>query len=133
MLRMREGLRKRLEGRAKKNGNSLNAEMVGRLEVSFLRDDMEARDTVLVELLTGNRAASGELLRAIVAEVQRRPFWDQSQSGIDDMAKRLDYYVRNPGFISFDEDAWERAMDRADSHARNFDANKVAKDEGDKQ
>jgi hypothetical protein len=39
MLRIREGLRKRLELEAKKNGRSLNAEMTERLERSYAADE----------------------------------------------------------------------------------------------
>lgn len=50
-----------------------------RLEVSYMRDQLEARDTILVELLTGNRGPTGDLLRDLVIELQKRPHWNLSK------------------------------------------------------
>lgn len=79
MLRMRQDLRDRIEASARRNGNSMNEEMVMRLEVSYMRDQLEARDTILVELLTGNRGPTGDLLRDLVIELQKRPHWNLSK------------------------------------------------------
>jgi ribosome maturation protein Sdo1 len=52
MVRVRESLRKRLELAAKKSEQSLNAEIIARLEESFRRSDME---TIVTEIVRRER------------------------------------------------------------------------------
>ena len=74
MLRMREELRKRLEREAKKNGRSLNAEMVGRLEQSFTIDEQaRSRDSAMIDMLVNNDKVSSSVLRQIAFEMTKAP------------------------------------------------------------
>src|SRR6266700_5718741 len=50
MLRIREDLRKRLEREAKKKDHSLNAEMVERLEQSFVDDAQNQREIAIINM-----------------------------------------------------------------------------------
>ncbi len=97
MLRMREELRKRIEESAHRNANSMNEEMVMRIEVSYMRDKIEARDTTLVELLTGQWNCSAELLRNFVLELQKRPAWHLNESAKDELYDCLAFYIAQSG------------------------------------
>lgn len=99
MLRMREDLRKRIEASARKNANSMNEEMVIRLEVSYIRDKIEARDTTIVELLTGQWLHSAELLRNFVLELQKRPRWHLSEDAKNELYDCLAFYIAREGLL----------------------------------
>ena len=69
MLRIREDLRKRLEREAKKRDHSLNAEMVERLEASFVKDAKELRDSAIVDMMVDNDSWKGNAVRILAAEI----------------------------------------------------------------
>jgi hypothetical protein len=82
MLRMREELRRRIEREAKKNGRSLNAEMVERLEQSFAMSEQSLRDSAIIDMLVDNNDVSSTLLRQIARElVAKKPsaFRDEAE------------------------------------------------------
>ncbi len=68
-----------------------------RLEVSYMRDQLEARDTILVELLTGNRGPTGELLRDLVVQLQKRPHWNLSKEDQAELINCVAFYVLRNG------------------------------------
>jgi hypothetical protein len=74
MLRMRGELRRRIEREAKKNGRSLNAEMVERLEQSFAMSEQSLRDSAIIDMLVDNNDVSSTLLRQIAHQlVAKKP------------------------------------------------------------
>jgi hypothetical protein len=75
MLRMREDLRKRLEREAKKKDHSLNAEMVQRLEQSFVDDEQNKREVAIIRMMMESDDISVELMRKIVRELWKRRSW----------------------------------------------------------
>jgi hypothetical protein len=75
MLRIREDLRKRLEREAKKKDHSLNAEMVERLEQSFVDDAQNQRDLAIIKMMMESDDISNDLMRKIVFELWRRRSW----------------------------------------------------------
>jgi hypothetical protein len=97
MLRIREGLRKKLERAANANDWSMNMEINQRLEVSFIREDQEARDSAIVDMLAGPSHYSQQLLREIVWQLQKRPDWASSPSERREMLKRVTHYIENVG------------------------------------
>jgi hypothetical protein len=72
MLRMREDLRKRLEREAKKRDHSLNAEMVERLEQSFVDDAQNERDLAIIRIMMDSDDISIALMRKIVFQLWKR-------------------------------------------------------------
>jgi hypothetical protein len=94
MVRMRESLRRKLAKSAESNGLSLNAAIVERLEVSFIRDNQIERDSEIVSLLVADSHYSTAILRQIVLAFQKHQDWTDTKSGIDEMAERVAYYVR---------------------------------------
>jgi hypothetical protein len=96
MVRMREGLRKKLERTAEDNAHSINAEINLRLELSFALAEQEKRDTAIVDMIAGPSTASQGLLRLIIAVLQRHPRWADSQSSADQLADTIGEWVRNP-------------------------------------
>lgn len=94
MLRMKEELRKKISESARKNANSMNEEMVKRLEVSYDRDEFEHRDTIIVETMTGHYAASADLLRNFVVELQRaQQMWRHSDEAKKRLIDCLSFYI----------------------------------------
>jgi Arc-like DNA binding domain len=89
MLRLREGLRKRLEREAKNNRQSLNAEMVERLEQSFAREQAQARDSDIVDMLIGPTNMNRNLLRWIVYELKTNQGWPWMEGGPEKMSAVL--------------------------------------------
>jgi hypothetical protein len=85
MLRMREDLRQRLEREAKKKDHSLNAEMVQRLEQSFIKD----RDSAIVDYLVRHNDVGSELLRDIADEIKKHPDWDNNEAARKDLLSWL--------------------------------------------
>jgi len=75
MLRIREDLRKRLEREAKKRDHSLNAEMVERLEQSFVDDAQNERELAIVKMMMESDDISVDLMRNIVRELWKRRSW----------------------------------------------------------
>jgi hypothetical protein len=78
MLRMREDLRKRLEREAKKRDHSLNAEMVERLEASFVKDEKAERDAAIIDMFVFPRSADdirGALVRNMTIQLAKNPNW----------------------------------------------------------
>jgi hypothetical protein len=75
MLRIREDLRKRLEREAKKKDHSLNAEMVERLEQSFVDDAQALRDSAILDMMVMNNDPHGALLRNMAKQLARNPNW----------------------------------------------------------
>jgi hypothetical protein len=75
MLRIREDLRKRLEREAKKKDHSLNAEMVERLEQSFVDDAQNQRDLAIIKMMMESDDISVDLMRNIVRELWKRRSW----------------------------------------------------------
>ena len=75
MLRIREDLRKRLEREAKKKDHSLNAEMVERLEQSFVDDAQNQRDLAIVNMMMDSDGINIDLMRKIVFELWKRRSW----------------------------------------------------------
>ena len=75
MLRMREDLRKRLEREAKKKDHSLNAEMVERLEQSFVDDAQNQRELAIIKMMMESDGISIDLMRNIVRELWKRRSW----------------------------------------------------------
>jgi hypothetical protein len=78
MLRMREDLRKRLEREAKKKDHSLNAEMVQRLERSFvddLRELKEQRDSEILDFMFAKDDLRGSIVRTLASRLARNPNW----------------------------------------------------------
>lgn len=95
-LRIREGLRARLEREADKKEHSTNHEAVLRLEQSFVRDEHRNRershiekDAEVLNLMIGNNEAAADALRSIVFEMQSHPKWDESIAGRQAMADRV--------------------------------------------
>ena len=77
--------------------------MAGRLEISLVRDDREARDTWIVDILTSNQESS-ELFRSIVLEIQRDPKWADTQKDTDDLIKRIEFEIRSAAkYVQFQE------------------------------
>ena len=76
MLRMREDLRQQLEREAKKKDHSLNAEMVQRLEQSFVRE----RNSAIVDYLVRHNEVGSELLRDIADEIKKHPDWNNNEA-----------------------------------------------------
>jgi hypothetical protein len=107
MLRIREGLRRRLARAAEFNEVSVNQEIADRLEISFVRDVREERDSAIVDLLVGNANYDAEILRKILREFQTHPNWWQQPGGTEDMAQRVAHYVRNvphhPLYLDYDD------------------------------
>jgi hypothetical protein len=75
MLRIREDLRKRLEREAKKKDHSLNAEMVERLEQSFVDDAQNQRDLAIINMMMDSDGINIDLMRKIVFELWKRRSW----------------------------------------------------------
>jgi hypothetical protein len=75
MLRIREDLRKRLEREAKKKDHSLNAEMVDRLEQSFVEDEQNQREIAIIRMMMESDDISVDLIRKIVRELWKRRSW----------------------------------------------------------
>jgi Arc-like DNA binding domain len=61
-LRFREALRRRIEQAARRNEQSMNAEIIDRLERSFAKDDTRS---LLEETITAIRLQTGETIEAI--------------------------------------------------------------------
>jgi hypothetical protein len=72
MLRIREDLRKRLEREAKKRDHSLNAEMVERLEQSFVDDEQNERDLTIIGMMMNSDDIGIGLMRKIVLQLWKR-------------------------------------------------------------
>jgi hypothetical protein len=72
MLRIREDLRKRLEREAKKRDHSLNAEMVERLEQSFVDDAQNERDLTIIGMMMNSDDIGIGLMRKIVLQLWKR-------------------------------------------------------------
>ena len=89
MLRMREDLRKRLEREAKKKDHSLNAEMVDRLERSFVLEEKVHRDSAIIDMLVRHNDVSSELLRDIADEIAKHPDWDRYEAARKDLLSWL--------------------------------------------
>src|ERR1700733_12076269 len=75
MLRIREDLRKRLEREAKKKDHSLNAEMVERLEQSFIDDEQNQREIKIIGMMMESNDISMDLMKKIVLELWKRRSW----------------------------------------------------------
>jgi len=75
MLRIREDLRKRLEREAKKKDHSLNAEMVERLEQSFVDDEQNEREVAIIRMMMDSPDISVDLMKKIVRELWKRRSW----------------------------------------------------------
>jgi hypothetical protein len=88
MLRIREDLRKRLEREARKRDHSLNAEMVERLEKSFVNQAQASRDTALLDLLVRHDDVSAQLLRDIADAI-----WSSEEPERDDLLRTLAYAI----------------------------------------
>lgn len=108
MVRMREGLRRKLERAATANAQSMNQEINERLELSFIRDEQEKRDSAIVNMLAGPNSWSQQLLREIVWQLQKRPDWSGLPSERDEMIKRVTHYIRNVGsnpmYLDYDDE-----------------------------
>jgi hypothetical protein len=75
MLRIREDLRKRLEREAKKRDHSLNAEMVERLEQSFVDDEQNQRELAIIRMMMESDGITVDLMKKIVRELWKRRSW----------------------------------------------------------
>jgi hypothetical protein len=75
MLRIREDLRKRLEREAKKKDHSLNAEMVDRLEQSFIDDEQNQREIKIIQMMMASDDITVDLMKKIVRELWKRRSW----------------------------------------------------------
>jgi hypothetical protein len=75
MLRIREDLRKRLEREAKKRDHSLNAEMVERLEQSFVDDEQNRREVAIIRMMMESDDITVDLMKKIVRELWKRRSW----------------------------------------------------------
>jgi hypothetical protein len=95
MVRMREGLRKKLEASAKKRDHSINFDINHRLADSFADEEHKARDTAIIDMLAGPSTASQGLLRSIIWELQKNPGWADSQLSADLLADAINALVRN--------------------------------------
>ena len=84
MLRMREDLRKRLEREAKKKDHSLNAEMVQRLEQSFVDDEQNKREVAIIRMMMESDDISADLMRKIVRELWKRRSWADADIDLKD-------------------------------------------------
>lgn len=75
--RMRESLRAKLERAAAKNKQSLNAEVVARLEASFAKEDAAGGPEILsiVQLMTGAFARGGQR----GAQAKQHPEWTAAE------------------------------------------------------
>jgi hypothetical protein len=94
MLRMREELRKRLEREAKKSGRSLNAEMVGRLELSFTIDEeARSRDSAIIDMLVNNDNVSSALLRQIALEMTKVSGAFRNEADVKNFLKGINFSV----------------------------------------
>jgi hypothetical protein len=78
MLRMREDLRKRLDREAKKREHSLNAEMVERLEQSFVDDEQNKREVAIIRMMTESDGITVDLMKKIVRELWKRRSWSDA-------------------------------------------------------
>jgi hypothetical protein len=106
-IRMREALRAKLVRFAERDGRTLNAEIVDRLERSFAHDQKLEHDQAVIALLVGGDEMSSVLLRQILFELQARPRWADTPQSTEEMAKRIDNCVRSawrlhPDFIDHD-------------------------------
>jgi hypothetical protein len=93
MLRIREELRRRLEREAKKRDHSLNAEMVERLEQSFVRDEKSLRDTAILDALIGNRELIELLRRATSSFWGSSATWPSVRTRLEELAKVIGQHV----------------------------------------
>jgi hypothetical protein len=93
MLRMREDLRQRLEREAKKRDHSLNAEMVHRLEQSFVVDEKSRRDGEIIDMLVRNKDVSSQLLRDIYDGIAKHPDWDRDEAARKDLLSWLAFAI----------------------------------------
>jgi hypothetical protein len=91
-LRIREGLRSRIEREAKKKDQSANNEAVERLEQSFSLEKKENRDAAVVDFLAGDREEGRDLLRWLVFQLQINPDW-WTQKGRSGLADAFREYV----------------------------------------
>jgi hypothetical protein len=85
-LRLPERLRKQLERDAKRNGLSLNAEMIYRLESAYSKDQRE----LLIEALVGG-GRNANFLRGIAVKMQQHQYrgWDATKEGRARFARDL--------------------------------------------
>lgn len=91
MLRMREDLRKRLEREAKKKDHSLNAEMVARLEQSFVDDEQNKRELAIIKMMMESDGISIDLMRKIVFELWKRRSWGDHDVSLKDNETSVNY------------------------------------------
>jgi hypothetical protein len=112
-LRLREGLRKKLEKAAKTSDVSMNQEILDRLEYSFERERQEARDSAIVDTLVRSNAQNRWALEQIMHELANSPKWHATPEGVEAMAERIGKHVRDfgpggpwgPSTFDLDEDA----------------------------
>jgi hypothetical protein len=89
-LRIREGLRRRLEREAQKKRQSTNQEAVDRLEDSFrapIDEVVQPWTDMFTIMLGGNENSS--LLRRLAAEMMQNPNWIDSAQDREEMVGRL--------------------------------------------
>jgi hypothetical protein len=91
MLRIREDLRKRLEREAKKKDHSLNAEMVDRLEQSFVDDEQNQREIAIIRMMMESDDISVDLMRKIVRELWKRRSWADTDVDPKDKETELNF------------------------------------------
>ena len=93
MLRMREELRKRLEREAKKRDHSLNAEMVERLEQSFIDDAQNERDLAIIKMMMESDDISNDLMRKIVFELWKRRSWADHDVNLKENERGINFLL----------------------------------------
>ena len=93
MLRIREDLRKRLEREAKKRDHSLNAEMVERLEQSFVDQAQNERDLAIIRMMMDSDDISVDLMRKIVLELWKRRSWADHDVDLKENEKGINFLL----------------------------------------
>jgi hypothetical protein len=84
-IRMREVLRAKLARDAERKGVTLNAEIVDRLEQSYVNEAQATRDGAIIDMLVRNNDVGSEVLRDIADEIKKHPDWDSNEAARKDL------------------------------------------------
>ena len=99
-LRLREGLRARLDQEAEINARSLNSEIVARLEESFSREADRAREKTYTEqesevlrwMVADTDGSSSDLIRHVVFLLQLNKDWASSPQKTASLLEKISKY-----------------------------------------
>jgi hypothetical protein len=92
-IRMREVLRAKLARDAERKGVTLNAEIVDRLEQSYVNEAQATRDGAIIDMLVRHNDVSSQLLRDIADGIAKHPDWDRDEAARKELLSWLAFAI----------------------------------------